>query len=285
MNYSHDAITRMIIGDFDRSAELYEKYQVPFSNLVSWQLVKLAGIRSDQSILDIGTGTGSAALAASNLTGKGNVIGIDIANNMLSIARRKTIQQKLENVFFKQMDARWLDFPDESFDAVISNLGIPSHYFPRVISEIFRVLRKRGTFCFAEFTCPSNRWSMLSKILFKYRMGRPSGALAARRKVRFQMQQYGKEFPPSSFAKLMRSQGFEKVRTVSNAFPAKPVPPEDVMQYFITREQLEYRAMTDVSRKAFVADALRALEALRRRSRGQPDKRSIKFWLARKPVL
>lgn len=66
------------------------------------RLVKCAGIAAGSKVLDIGTGTGGAALEAAKAAGShGYVIGTDSADGMLSIAKEKSEKLGITNVEFK----------------------------------------------------------------------------------------------------------------------------------------------------------------------------------------
>ena len=273
----------VIASDFDRIVELYEKLQSVMSDRASTRLVKLAKIAPGQRVLDIGTGTGSAALAAGRLVGRrGSVTGIDVSNGMLSVARRKASASGLSNVRFEVMDASSLNFPDGSFDAVISNLGIPTYSFRDAISEVFMVLEGGGTFCFAEFTRLSPAWSSLSRILSKFAVKKPPPELNARRKARGFMAKEAAKFRLASFSKILRDAGFIGVRSITSSFTAPQPPSEIYLEYLIKREQLEYDAMSETSREEFRVKMTRRLESLRLRSGGRME-RHVRYWLARKP--
>ncbi|WP_425052576.1 class I SAM-dependent methyltransferase [Psychromarinibacter sp. S121] len=94
-------------------------------------------------VLEIGVGTG---LALPNYAPDRHVTGIDFSHEMLAKARTKVSEMNLTAVKdLRQMDARELDFPDASFDAValmhvISVVPEPE----KVMAEAVRVLRPGG---------------------------------------------------------------------------------------------------------------------------------------------
>jgi len=95
-------------------------------------------------ILDVGTGTGRAALA---LAARGaRVTGIDASAEMLAVAERRAAAAKLP-VSFIRGDAHGLEFPDRSFDAVIC-LRVLMHTpdWRQSLAELCRLARDRVVF-------------------------------------------------------------------------------------------------------------------------------------------
>ncbi|MCD9147985.1 class I SAM-dependent methyltransferase [Pseudophaeobacter flagellatus] len=95
------------------------------------------------SVLEVGVGTGlSLPDYGTNIA----VTGIDFSADMLAKARRRVAEKGLSNVTaLRQMDARQLDFPDNSFDTVAAMHVLSVVPEPeRVMAEIERVLRPGG---------------------------------------------------------------------------------------------------------------------------------------------
>jgi SAM-dependent methyltransferase len=106
-------------------------------------LIDYAAITPDAHVLDIGTGTGHCALAASQrTTSTGSVTAIDISPEMLRLAEAKPGAEKIA---FRVMDAQELDFPDETFDVVISSMMLMTVPEPeKLFRSAYRVLKYRG---------------------------------------------------------------------------------------------------------------------------------------------
>ncbi|HEV8456601.1 MAG TPA: class I SAM-dependent methyltransferase, partial [Gemmatimonadales bacterium] len=93
------------------------------------RLVRLARFQPGQSVLDIGCGTGSLAIAAKRRVGpSGTVEGIDASPEMIARAKKKASQAGLA-VAFTDGVVEALPFPDARFDAVLSTLML--HHLPR----------------------------------------------------------------------------------------------------------------------------------------------------------
>jgi 2-polyprenyl-3-methyl-5-hydroxy-6-metoxy-1,4-benzoquinol methylase len=79
-------------------------------------LANLVGRIHDRSILDVGTGTGRAALLFAR--GGAHVTAVDASEEMLRVARKRAADERL-SVKFLIGDVHALDFPDRSFDVVV----------------------------------------------------------------------------------------------------------------------------------------------------------------------
>jgi ubiquinone/menaquinone biosynthesis C-methylase UbiE len=115
--------------------------------------VQLAQLEPGESVLDIGCGTGSLAIAAKRRVGSGRVQGIDASAAMISRARKKAGKAGLD-VTFTQGVVERLPFPDRLFDAVLSTLLL--HHLPRTARvqsarEIQRVVKSGGRVLAVDF--------------------------------------------------------------------------------------------------------------------------------------
>lgn len=118
-----------------------------FTTPVAAHLVKFAGIQPGETVLDLGTGTGVAAITAAHRGA--TVTGLDLTPVLLERARENAAIAGLE-ITWVEGDAEQLPFPDASFDVVTSQFG---HMFaPRhdlVVAEMRRVLKPGGRVVFA----------------------------------------------------------------------------------------------------------------------------------------
>ena len=103
--------------------------------------------------LDVGCGSGALAIACAKRNPAASFIGIDrwgkeYASFNKPLCENNARAEGVSNVRFQQGDATKLDFPDESFDAVMSNYVY--HNIPgdrqAILMETLRVLKKGGTF-------------------------------------------------------------------------------------------------------------------------------------------
>jgi ubiquinone/menaquinone biosynthesis C-methylase UbiE len=110
-------------------------------------LVKFAGVRADQHVLDVGCGTGVVAITATRLGAR--VSGVDLTPELLARAKENSQIAEVE-IDWREGDVEQLPFDDAGFDVVLSQFG---HMFaPRpdvAIAEMLRVLKPGGTIAFA----------------------------------------------------------------------------------------------------------------------------------------
>ena len=107
-------------------------------------LVAGLGITPGMKVLDLGCGDGTTALPAARLGA--DVLGVDIARNLVAAASRRAEQEGLTNCRFQQGDATNLaGLPDRHFDLVVSMFG--AMFAPKpfdVAREMVRVTRPGG---------------------------------------------------------------------------------------------------------------------------------------------
>lgn len=118
------------------------------------KVLGLARLQPGESVLDVGCGTGTLAIAAKGHVGPtGTVFGVDVSPEMLARAGKKSRMTGVE-VLFKNALAEALPFPDAQFDAVLTTIML--HHLPRKTRqqcalEIRRVLKPSGRVLAVDF--------------------------------------------------------------------------------------------------------------------------------------
>ena len=117
---------------------------------------RLIGSIQPEIILDVATGTGDLALELAKLPVK-EIVGIDIAADMLEVGKVKVKNKGLEHVIQMQVgDSESIQFEDNYFDAVSVAFGVRNYEnLPKGLDEMCRVLRPGGLVAVLEFSKPA----------------------------------------------------------------------------------------------------------------------------------
>ena len=131
---------------YNAAADFFDASPLGFWDYFGRRTIELASLPRGSRVLDVCCGTGASALPAAEAVGPtGKIIGVDLAEELLELARRKAVQQRLGNIKFEVGDMLSLRFPTESFDAVVCVFGI---FFvpdmPRAVSELWSRIRPGG---------------------------------------------------------------------------------------------------------------------------------------------
>jgi demethylmenaquinone methyltransferase / 2-methoxy-6-polyprenyl-1,4-benzoquinol methylase len=133
------------------------------------RLIELASIRAGNRVLDLATGTGDIAFAASDRGAR--VVGLDITHRMIELAVEKQRQERQEGqegkTRFLVGDMLALPFPASSFDIVTTGYGLRNvPDLTQAIDEIRRVLAPGGQLLSLDFNRPAG--AMLRSVYLAY---------------------------------------------------------------------------------------------------------------------
>ena len=113
------------------------------------------------SILEVGVGTG---LTLWRYPAGSSVVGIDLSNDMLDIARERAAQLPGRDIYLTAMNAEAMDFPDGSFDCVALPYVLSVTPHPeKLVAEIRRVCRKGGTILILNHFSGSRFWWFMER--------------------------------------------------------------------------------------------------------------------------
>ena len=118
--------------------------------IVGELLCEAVDVRAGQKVLDVATGSGNTALAATRRSCEAT--GVDYVPELIAEARRRAEAERLEATF-EAGDAEDLPYPDASFDVVLSTFGVM--FAPdqeKAASELLRVCRPGGKIGLANWT-------------------------------------------------------------------------------------------------------------------------------------
>ena len=143
-----------VLNQWRETAKYWTKYSATIRTMfapLTEALIEHAGIRKGQAVLDIAGGAGEPSLTIAEFVGPtGSVTCTDAVPEMVEAAQEEANRRGIKNVRFQVCAADSLPFPDNSFDAVVSRLGIM--FFPDSLAamrEMLRVTKPGGRLAFA----------------------------------------------------------------------------------------------------------------------------------------
>uniref|UniRef100_UPI00286E6B50 class I SAM-dependent methyltransferase n=1 Tax=Chamaesiphon sp. VAR_69_metabat_338 TaxID=2964704 RepID=UPI00286E6B50 len=138
---------------FNSAADYFDAPALSFWNRFGQRTIELADLQPGMRVLDVCCGTGASAIPAALKVGTtGSVLGVDLAESLLELARTKAQQQELQNIEFQCADFSELALPSASFDAIVCVFGI--FFLPDMeaaVAELWRMLRPGGMLAIASW--------------------------------------------------------------------------------------------------------------------------------------
>ncbi len=123
-------------------ADDYERLMGRWSRILARPFLEFCGVADDETVLDVGCGTGSLTLAIANIANVRSVTGIDLTESYIEFARSRTRDSRFR---YETGDACALPFANGSFDRTLSLLVL--NFIPdaaRAAAEMVRVTRPGG---------------------------------------------------------------------------------------------------------------------------------------------
>ena len=147
-------MTEDMLDVWEESARYWTKHSDTIHKMfvpLTRALIERAGIQKGQTVLDIAGGAGEPSLTIADVVGPaGSVTCTDGVAQMVEAARAEAQRRGITNVQFRQCAADSLPFANNSFDVVVSRLGVM--FFPDPVAamrEMLRVLKPGGRLAFA----------------------------------------------------------------------------------------------------------------------------------------
>ena len=135
---------------------IFRSFWLGRENAFRQRLIELMDLTGEESVLDVGCGTGTlTSMIARWTNGTGSIFGVDLLPRMIEIAEKKAAKNG-RRVEYKVASSLALPFSDETFDVVVTSLVyhhlMSSEEKTRTLSEIHRVLKPGGRYIAVEFT-------------------------------------------------------------------------------------------------------------------------------------
>jgi demethylmenaquinone methyltransferase/2-methoxy-6-polyprenyl-1,4-benzoquinol methylase len=204
---------------FDRIAPRYDLLNRVISLRLDtrWRkkAIEVVVRKGDESVLDVGTGTGDLTFTAARHLTHGKVIGLDFSSEMLRLAQAKRSKTAHgDRAFFVLASALLPPFKDDFFDAVMTAFVL------RNVSDLelffvssFRILKPGGKLVSLDIFPPRKGFFWAFYSLYFYGLVPWIGAILAHEREAYSyLSKSVRQFdPPEAIANLIRRAGFERV--------------------------------------------------------------------------
>ncbi len=264
-------IRATLTENYNALAAAYERAVVPVFRPIAKRMIQLIDLRPGWRVMDAGTGTGLVALLGAARVGKtGKMMGVDAAEKMLELARRKAEQFGFTQCEFRVGDLEALDFPDAQFNAVLSQFALHHTDAAKVMREFARVLLPGGTLVVHEWAINAETpnvdtpHKVVVDILSKYRTADAGGALAlaraqSQRAYNFRV----KVATEAGMSELAKSAGFSDAQVQADAHQLRLANVDAFIDYAAAAPLVfaELAALSPESREKFHAEVRQSLRS------------------------
>ena len=212
---------------FDNIAPTYDKLNHIMSLNIDrvWRrrVMRIVRRAKAHKIMDVATGTGDLAIAMAKRVDRTQILGVDLSEEMLAVARAKVRKQGLEErIMLEKGDAENLVMvADESVDAVTVAFGVRNfENMEQGLRELYRTIKHGGKLVVLEFSMPKNRLVRWIYRQYAHRLLPYVGGMISKdRRAYTYLPDSVEEFPaPEKFAQILKDVGFSKVRLRRQSF-------------------------------------------------------------------
>src|SRR5215212_1351847 len=141
-----DDAQKKAAATYNAASDFYDHPANTFWGRYGRQTVERLQLAPGERVLDVCCGSGASAIPAAEIVGpSGSVVGVDLAENLLALARSKAKARGLNNIEFRSGDMTQLPFAEDSFNVVVCVFGI--FFVPDMeaaVRELKRVTRVGG---------------------------------------------------------------------------------------------------------------------------------------------
>ena len=211
---------------FDNIAPKYDLLNHTLSMSIDrvWRRRVVGEVRRSKPgrILDVATGTGDLAIAMARRIRDVQVLGVDLSEQMLAVARRKIEARGLDGrIVLDRGDAERLAVADASVDVATVAFGVRNFGdLGAGLRELARTIKPGGKVVILEFSRPRNRVFRALYEFYSYKILPRIGGLVSRDKRAYEyLPASVGEFPaPEEFMAMMARAGFRNCRARSQSF-------------------------------------------------------------------
>ncbi|MFE2288820.1 class I SAM-dependent methyltransferase [Streptomyces sp. NPDC059443] len=256
---------------FNKTARAYDQSGVEFFRPIGRRLVEFSGISNGASVLDVGAGRGAALFPAAAVVGKsGEVVGIDISEEMVKYAQEDADELGLKQVSLQVMNGQKPEFEAGRFDAVIGSCSL--FIWVKGADDVrpyLELLREGGQFATAApsfFSTARGKWALfpevVNELLMPYMLQslRQSGAYDS------QFANAGANWliTPESIEKTLTEAGFTDVEVIEEELPVVVKSGEQWVEFtYTTGMRGMWERIEDDERREVIAEVSRRLDTLR----------------------
>ena len=239
---------------FEEAADHYPADIEPIFSPLADLLVSTAHLQTGDRVLDIGTGTGTAARAAALLGCR--VTALDFSHRMTVAAA------DLHTPSVVQGDFHRLPFAQDAFNTVLAVFALNSSVPLNTMREVRRVLKPGGQFALQEWGTIDPVGDLLSDILMEYAVDEPPPDLARRRREQQMLHPWDELETSDDIVGLMREAGFEEVQVQITTASVRVESTDVFIRYKLAWpiRQAEINAMPEEVRRLCLSDLQENLE-------------------------
>jgi ubiquinone/menaquinone biosynthesis C-methylase UbiE len=176
----HDKIRQVQKESWNKSSVGWKKWDsmtMQFMQPAGDEMIRMMNLNKTDVVLDVATGTGEPGLTIAKLAKDGKVIGTDLSEAMLEVAKENAHRRQINNFETVCCDVTALPFQDATFDAISCRFGLM--FFPDLLlsmNEMIRVLKPGGRIAAAVWSNPEkNFWinAMMETMITGLELKRP----------------------------------------------------------------------------------------------------------------
>ena len=168
-SYKKTSLVQKVFSEVSNKYDLMnDLMSFGFHRLWKQRLIEMMNIKSNDKIIDVGSGTGDLIKTILKENNDISIYSIDLNLDMLSEAKKRFNNQEIKKIKFVNANAEQLPFDNDFFDKYIISFCLRNiTYIEKALYESLRVLKPGGTFYCLEFNTPTS--SLVNLLYSKYR--------------------------------------------------------------------------------------------------------------------